>query len=75
MMKPYLTALAALAVVAVAFSACTTTSTTTTAQTKPQYDQTVKRVHTAEELQKTGRPEVGDALQAVDPAVTYNPGH
>ena len=32
-------------------------------------DQTQKRVHTQEELQKTGESETGAALKKVDPAV------
>jgi hypothetical protein len=43
----------------------TTTTTTTTAET----DQTRKRVHTREELKKTGETETGAALEKVDPSV------
>jgi len=58
-----LLALAALVVLGCATD--TTTTTTTTAET----DQTKKRVHTSEELRKTGESETGPALEKVDPAV------
>jgi hypothetical protein len=47
-------------------SGCATnTTTTTTAET----DETKKRVHTREELKKTGESETGPALEKVDPSV------
>ncbi|HSP45523.1 MAG TPA: hypothetical protein VLO30_05985 [Chthoniobacterales bacterium] len=42
-------------------------STTTT--TQPPTDQTTKRVHTQEELRKSGQSETGSALEKTDPAV------
>jgi len=59
--------LIALAAASFAFSGCTTETTTTTAS---NVDQTQKRVHTQEELRKTGQTETGPALEQVDPAVT-----
>jgi hypothetical protein len=44
-------------------------STTTTTTTQSQTDQTKKRVHTQEELKKSGQSEVGPALEKTDPAV------
>ena len=38
-------------------------------------DQTQKRVHTQEELQKTGQSETGPALEKVDPAVQTTGPH
>jgi hypothetical protein len=49
-------------------AACATSSTTTTATTA-EADQTKKRVHTREELRKTGESETGPALEKVDPSV------
>lgn len=43
------------------------TQTTTTTLTQP--DQTTTRVHTQEELRKTGESQTGPALEKVDPAV------
>jgi hypothetical protein len=48
------------------FSGCTTDTTTTT---QTQTDQTTKRVHTQEELRKSGQSETGAALEKTDPAV------
>ena len=48
------------------FAGCTTNSTTTT---QTQTDQTTKRVHTQEELKKSGQSETGAALEKTDPAV------
>jgi outer membrane biogenesis lipoprotein LolB len=45
--------------------ASTTETTTTTAET----DQTTKRVHTQEDLKKTGQSETGAALEKVDASV------
>ena len=45
------------------------TETTTTATTAPETDPTKKRVHTREELRKTGESETGPALEKVDPSV------
>lgn len=57
--------------IATLFVGCTaTTTTTTTSNTAPQRDYLAnKRVHTHEDLQKTGQPELGGALQTVDPSV------
>ena len=68
MMKTRYFAACCLASVALLFSGCateTTTTTTTTAET----DQTKKRVHTSEELRKTGESETGEALEKVDASV------
>jgi PBP1b-binding outer membrane lipoprotein LpoB len=68
MMKTRYFASCLLGLVALVMSGCatdTTTTTTTTAET----DQTTKRVHTREELRKTGESETGPALEKVDPAV------
>jgi hypothetical protein len=45
------------------------TSTTTTTTTQSQTDQTKKRVHTQEELRKSGESQTGPALEKTDPAV------
>jgi len=45
------------------------TSTTTTTQTQTQTDQTKKRVHTQEELRKTGETDPGRALEKTDAAI------
>jgi len=37
--------------------------------TQSTVDQTLKRVHTQEELKKTGEAQTGPALEKVDPAV------
>jgi hypothetical protein len=44
---------------------CASTTTTTQSQT----DQTKKRVHTQEELRKSGESQTGPALEKTDPAV------
>ena len=46
---------------------CTSTTTTTTSQTET--DQTKKRVHTQEEMKKSGESDPGRALEKTDPAV------
>jgi outer membrane biogenesis lipoprotein LolB len=51
---------------------CTTT-TTTTAQTET--DQTKKRVHTQEELRKSGETDTGRALEKTDPAIRTEGSH
>jgi outer membrane biogenesis lipoprotein LolB len=67
MMKTRYFALSFLAAAGLVLSGCTTTTDTTTA-TQSQTDPT-KRVHTQEELRKTGESETGPALEKVDPAV------
>ena len=73
--------LAALALLA----GCTTTTTRTrtmsstetvnaTAATPEQRREISTRVHTHEDLQKTGHPTLGGALQTVDPAVYISGG-
>jgi hypothetical protein len=52
---------------------CTSTSTTTTTTTQSQTDQTTKRVHTQEELRKSGESQTGPALEKTDPAVSISP--
>ena len=65
----YMKTLAALSLAA-ALSGCTTPTTTRTANTELSHRElSEKRVHTKAELEKTGRPEIGEALQTVDPAV------
>ena len=49
-----------------AFAGCAT-ETTSTAQT--QTDQTTTRVHTQEELRKSGESQTGPALEKTDPAI------
>jgi outer membrane biogenesis lipoprotein LolB len=66
-MKTYFVALGLVALASFILSGCTTTTETTTtsqSQTDP-----AKRVHTQEELRKTGQTETGPALEKVDPAV------
>ena len=63
-----LSLLAALAL----FTGCTTTTTRTTVDNTRAANATAmtpKRVHTQEDLQKTGQPELGAALQTVDASV------
>ena len=48
------------------FSGCATDTTTTT---QTQVDQTQKRVHTQEELKKSGETNAAAALEKTDPAV------
>jgi hypothetical protein len=49
-----------------ALAGCTTTTTTST---QTQTDQTTKRVHTQEELKKTGETDPGRALEKTDAAI------
>jgi len=56
----------ALAAAGFAFAGCTTETTTTASNV----DQTQKRVHTQEELRKTGQTETGPALEQVDPEIS-----
>lgn len=67
MMKTRYFASCLLALVALVVLGCATDTTTTT--TTAETDQTKKRVHTREELRKTGESETGPALEKVDPAV------
>jgi hypothetical protein len=62
-------ALCLLTVGGLVFSGCASDSTTTT-----QTDQTTKRVHTQEELRKSGQSETGPALERTDPAVRMSGG-
>jgi hypothetical protein len=67
-MKTHYLACGAVALASFTLAGCatqTTTATTTTTET----DQTLKRVHTQEELRKTGEPETAAALEKVDPSV------
>jgi outer membrane biogenesis lipoprotein LolB len=57
---------AVLALGSLAFAGCATETTTTT-QTQP--DQTTTRVHTQEELRKSGESQTGPALEKSDAAV------
>ena len=56
-----------LVVVACAFSGCASQKETVTESTT---DQTQKRVHTQEELKKTGETQPGPALEKTDAAIT-----
>ena len=68
LMKIHYFALGLVAVGALFFSGCATdTPATTTTQT--QTDQTTKRVHTQEELKKSGETNPAAALEKTDPAV------
>ena len=72
-MKIQLIALGTLAAANLLLSGCVTeTATTTTTQTET--DQTKKRVHTQEDLRKTGRSETGPALEASDATVRTTGG-
>ena len=64
MKTPY--SLAVVAVGALALAGCATETTTTT---QTQTDQTTKRVHTQEELRKTGESNPAAALEKTDAAV------
>jgi outer membrane biogenesis lipoprotein LolB len=67
MMKSHHTVFCAMALAAFVLSGCAATNetvTTTQAQTDP-----AKRVHTQEELRKTGQSETGPALERTDAAV------
>ena len=57
---------AALVLSSFGFAGCTTETTTT----QTQADQTTRRVHTQEELRKTGETQTGPALEKVDPSVS-----
>lgn len=59
--------LAIVALSGLALGGCATETATTTTQTTT--DQTTKRVHTQEELRKTGESEPGRALEKTDAAV------
>ena len=65
MRTPYLCAVLGLSVTLLAGCASTTTTTTTQTET----DQTKKRVHTQEELRKSGESDPGRALEKTDAAV------
>ena len=56
------------ALASLALAGCATTETTTTT-TAAETDTTKKRVHTREELRKTGESETGEALEKVDPSI------
>jgi uncharacterized protein (DUF2345 family) len=66
---PYISLLAA---ASVALSGCANQKETMIQSTT---DQTQKRVHTQEELRKTGETETGPALEKVDPAVQISGQH
>jgi PBP1b-binding outer membrane lipoprotein LpoB len=65
MKTPY--SLAVIAVGALALTGCVSNPTTTTVQTET--DQTTKRVHTQEELRKTGESQTGPALEKTDASI------
>ncbi len=60
-----------IAIVSVALSGCANHQETMTESTT---DPTQKRVHTQEELRKTGETQTGPALEKVDPSVQVSPG-
>lgn len=66
-MKTYSVALGLVALVSFILSGCATT--TETATTRQSQTDPATRVHTQEELRKTGQTEIGPALEKVDPAV------
>ena len=68
-MKTHYFVCGVLALTSLTLSGCATTDTTTAATTTTETDQTLKRVHTQEELRKTGEPETAAALEKVDPSV------
>ena len=55
-----------IAIGSLAVAGCTTETTTTT---QTQTDQTTTRVHTQDELRKTGESQTGPALEKTDAAV------
>jgi hypothetical protein len=59
---------ALLAASSLGLAGCATEATTATTQT--QTDQTTTRVHTQEELRKSGESQTGPALQKTDAAIT-----
>jgi PBP1b-binding outer membrane lipoprotein LpoB len=59
-----------IAVASVALSGCASQKESMVTTT----DQTEKRVHTQEELKKTGETQTGPALEKVDPAVQVSGG-
>ena len=65
-MKPRYSVLCFLVVGSLIFSGCATDTTTTT---QTQVDQTRKRVHTQDELKKSGETNAAAALEKTDPAV------
>jgi outer membrane biogenesis lipoprotein LolB len=67
MMKTRSFAFCLLALAGFVLAGCATPTTTTT--TAAETDQTKKRVHTREELRKTGESETGAALEKVDPSI------
>jgi len=67
MKTPY--SLAVIAVGALALVGCATETTTTT---QTETDQTTTRVHTQEELRKTGESQPGPALEKIDPSIRIN---
>jgi PBP1b-binding outer membrane lipoprotein LpoB len=68
LMKIHHFALGLVAVGALFFSGCATDKTETVT-TQTQTDQTTKRVHTQEELKKSGETNPAAALEKTDPSV------
>ncbi len=62
--------LCVLAAGALVFSGC---ANGPTSSSQSQVDQTEKRVHTQEELKKSGQSETGPALEKTDPAISVGP--
>jgi outer membrane biogenesis lipoprotein LolB len=67
MMKAHHAVLCALALAAFVLSGCAATNETVT--TTPSQTDPAKRVHTQEELRKSGQSETGPALEKTDAAV------
>ena len=68
MMKTRYLAFCVFVFAAAVLSGCAT-QTTTTSTTTAETDQTRKRVHTSEQLRKTGESETGPALEKVDASI------
>jgi outer membrane biogenesis lipoprotein LolB len=73
MMKIPAISLVVLALASMGLSGCANPNKKETMVQSP--DTTNKRVHTQEELQKTGQSETGPALEKVDPAVQVTGPH
>jgi PBP1b-binding outer membrane lipoprotein LpoB len=71
MMKAY----SFLAIVALSAFACGGCATETATTTQTTTDQTTTRVHTQEELRKTGESQTGPALEKTDAAIRTEGNH
>jgi PBP1b-binding outer membrane lipoprotein LpoB len=66
-MKTKMLVVACLSGLAITWAGCANQATTTASNTAKR--EPLQWTHSQEELQKTGRTQTGDALQAVDPSV------